>query len=116
MAGRRHNLAQDIFGDSEILFELERRERIEVSLARDFIGQSIGDGRLHAEEIVQRVGVLGFGQAPDDERSRILVAEVLQPGQPLCEHPAIVVGRQARPFGRHVVRPYPGVGLLPLSR
>ena len=49
MAGRRHNLAQDIFGDGEILFELKRRERIEISLARDFIGQTIGDGRRHAE-------------------------------------------------------------------
>ena len=114
MAGRRDNLAQDIFGDRKILFELERRERIEVALAGDFIGQSIGDGRGHAEEIVQRVGVLGFGEAPDDERARILVAEVLQLRQPLREHAAIVVGWLRRAFRRHVVRHHPGVGLLPL--
>ena len=42
---------------------------IEVSPALDFIGQSIGEGRRHTEEIVQRVGVLGFGQVPDEERS-----------------------------------------------
>ena len=93
---------------------MKRRERIEVPLARDFIGQSVGDGRGHAEEIMQSVGVLGFGQAPDDERSRILVAEVLQPGQPLCKHPAIVVGRLLRLFRRHVMRPDPGIGLLPV--
>ena len=46
---RRHNPAQDFIGDLQILLELEGRKRIQIPLSADFIRQSVGNGRLHAD-------------------------------------------------------------------
>ena len=96
------------------MLELERRERIEIPLAADFIRQSVGYRRLDAEEIAEGVAVFGLGQPPDDETPGILLAEVLQLCNPIGEHLPIRIAWLGRALRRHVMRLHLSDPSLPL--
>ena len=111
----REEAIQHGVGDPEILFRLERRECIQVSLTEDLIRQVPADGRICPDEIMQGIAVFELVQAPDREPTRIRWAEVLELGHPLGEPISLFVGRL--PVGvvrRHIMGLHIGEGLLPV--
>ena len=119
--GRSLTLRGDDFlghlvGNIEEQFGLKRRNRVEKAFSFDLIGKDVGDGAVHPVQVVQSIGILGFGEPTDDEGSGITGRQVFDLTDPLNELTALLVaGFLGGILRGHVVNLYVGRGLFEMK-